>query len=119
MRLAGIGKAYPLQHGGNGVANLVRGDSSPRETVTNVLPDRHHREQREVLEHHVDRTAVRQDAAHRLAADAYVAFIRRDEAGDHAHSVVFPHPDGRGSKKLPCATANDSSWTATCAPSAW
>jgi len=45
-----------------------------------------------MLEHHVDRPAVGQDIAHRLAADAHVAFIRRDEAGDHAQQRRLAAP---------------------------
>jgi hypothetical protein len=45
---------------------------------------RHHREQRQLLEHHIHRTAIRRHAAHALAADGDVAAIRRDESRDHA-----------------------------------
>ncbi len=41
-----------------------RGHAAPCQAERDVLADRHHREQRQLLKHHVHRPAVRRDAAH-------------------------------------------------------
>ena len=111
------GKSDALQHRVDTARDLRARDTAPREAVADVVADRHHREQREVLEHHVDGPPVRRHAAHRGAADPHVTLVGREEPGDDPQQRGLPQPDGpRIEKKLPCATASDSVSTAACAP---
>ncbi len=55
--------------------------ASPKATFSR---HRHHREQRQLLEHHVDRAPVGRDPGHAAAADGDLAAVGLDEAGDHA-----------------------------------
>jgi len=65
------------------------GDTAARQAVTDVLADRHHREQRQMLKHHVDRPLVGWHAVHGLAANADVARIRAQKARNHAQQRGF------------------------------
>ena len=58
-------------------------DAAHLEAEGDVLPDRHQRKQREVLEDQGGRPLVGPDAAHVLAADPDRALGRVDEARDH------------------------------------
>ena len=78
------GQAHAFEHLRDPPCDLVARHAAPRQAVTHVVAHRHHREQRQVLEHHVHRAAVRGHAVHRPATDADVAAVRRNEAGDHA-----------------------------------
>ena len=57
----------------------------PAQAVADVVGNVHHRKEREVLEHHVDRALVGRDVGHRAALDADVARGRVEEARDHPH----------------------------------
>jgi len=75
-------QADALQHRRDARGNLGTSDTAPCEAVADVLAHRHHREQREMLEHHVDQAPVGRDAAHRVAADPHVALVGHQEAGN-------------------------------------
>jgi hypothetical protein len=78
------GQADALEHGLDLRLTLRSPDTASGEPVGDVLAHAHHREERQLLEHHVDGTAVGRDAAHAAAADLDVPAIGLDEARDHA-----------------------------------
>ena len=79
----GAGKPDALEHRVDAARDLRARDTATRKAVADVFADAHHREQREVLEHHVDGPAIRRHAAHRLAADRDGSGVGRKEARDH------------------------------------
>ena len=78
------GKADAFQHRFDAIRDDGAPNPSAREAVGDVLADRHHRKQREMLEYHVHRSPVRRHAKHRAATDANVTVVGREKSGDDA-----------------------------------
>jgi hypothetical protein len=77
------GQADALEHRVDPARDVGARRAPTSQAIGDVVGDRHHREERQVLEDQVHRAAVRRDAEHRSAADTDVAGARTFEAGDH------------------------------------
>ena len=75
-------QADSLEHRCHALANQRLGGATAREPVADVFADRHHREQRKMLEYHVDRPAIGQNAPHRASAYAHVTGVRLEKSRD-------------------------------------
>src|SRR5882762_2712993 len=80
----GVAQSHPFQHRIAAFQPFCPAHAAPSQSERNVLAHRHHREQRQLLKHHVHRAPIRRHAAHAPAADGDVAVIGRDEPRDHA-----------------------------------
>jgi len=91
-----------FEHGLGALVPLRPVHAATRQPEGHILADRHHRKQRQLLKHHVDRPA---------SGSVKPAIIRS--------SVVLPQPEGpRMEKKLPRGTwklsASTARWSANC-----
>ena len=66
------------------VSMSARGHAGALQPERDIVPHGEMRKQRVVLEHHVDRTLMRQDRRNVAPAEQDAAFVRRLEAGEHA-----------------------------------
>src|ERR1700722_2216242 len=82
--VGGVAQANPFQHRIAALHSFGPTHAASGQAERDVFANGHHREQRQLLEHHVDRAAVRRHIAHALAADRDVAAVRRNEPRDHA-----------------------------------
>src|ERR1039458_5291993 len=80
----GAGEADPLEHGVGLLSALRFVHNAARAPEGDVLADRHHRNRRQRLHHHIDRPTVRCHAVHAAPTDLDSAAVRHREAGDHA-----------------------------------
>ena len=78
-------QADAIKNGGHLAADIGLAFTPAAQAIGDVLADIHHREQGQVLEHHLDAALVGRCRDDRGALDADVAAGRRLEAGYHAH----------------------------------
>ena len=81
-------QAHQLQRLGDALVDLGLVELRPRlaQAIADIVRDVHVREERVVLEHHVDRPAIGRHADHRASADRNLALVRLLEAGDQAQA---------------------------------
>jgi len=85
LSLAHAGQADTLQHLVDLAGNLALGHARAAQAIAYVGLDIHHREQRQMLEHHVHRSLVRRHVQNRAALDRDIARGGFEESGDHPH----------------------------------
>ena len=83
--LANVGQGNPLEYVLDLALYFRIAHARAPEAIGDVLVDVHHREQRQMLEHHLDVAPVGRHAEYRLALDLDIAGGRVLETRDHAH----------------------------------
>ena len=82
-------QADPVKRLINFARDLGLGHAATAQPVADVLGNRHHREKRQMLEHHVHRALVRRRIKHRATLDPNVTRGGVEKPRDHPHDCCF------------------------------